>query len=126
MGRRVLMVEDDQTIADMYSLRLTAEGWEVRIVGTGEAAPAAARELRPDLVVLDVMLPGIGGIEALRQIRAQSDTADLAVVVLSNSAGLAEDDAEARRLGVLDWLVKSRVSPTELVMKVEELVQSRG
>lgn len=126
MARRVLMVEDDQTIADMYSLRLTAEGWEVRIVGTGEAAPAAARELRPDLVVLDIMLPGIGGIEALRQIRAQSDTADLAVVVLSNSAGLAEDDAEARRLGVLDWLVKSRVSPTELVTKVEELVQSRG
>lgn len=124
MTRRLLMVEDDPTIAEMYRLRLTAAGWEVRQVGSGEAAQAAARELRPALVVLDIMLPGIDGVEVLRRLRADPDTECLQVVVLSNSAGLAEADAEVRRLGVLDWLVKSRVSPSQLAARLEELLHS--
>lgn len=118
------MVEDDPTIAEMYSLRLSVAGWEVRLVENGEAAQAAARELRPELVILDIMLPGIDGVEVLRRLRADPDTRGLNVVVLSNSAGLADADTEARRLGILDWLVKSRVSPSQLATRLAELLRT--
>lgn len=122
MGRRVLMIEDDETIASMYRLRLEAEGWEVHVSETGEAGVELAASLLPDAVVLDIMLPGIDGIEVLRRLRASEATRDLRVVVLSNSAGLPESAEEARRLGIVEWLVKSRVSPSQLLERLDEVV----
>jgi DNA-binding response OmpR family regulator len=122
MGRRVLMIEDDETIASMYRIRLEAEDWEVHVARTGEVGIKLATSLRPDAVILDVMLPGIDGIEVLRRLRASEASRDLRVVVLSNSAGLPESADEARRLGIVEWLVKSRVSPSELVERLEAVV----
>jgi CheY-like chemotaxis protein len=68
------------------------------------------------------MLPGIDGVEVLRRLRATPETRDLVVVVLSNSAALPDSAEEARRLGIVDWLVKSRVSPTELMQRLAEVV----
>lgn len=117
------MIEDDATIASMYRLRLEAEGWEVHVAATGEAGLEAAAQLHPDAVVLDIMLPGIDGVEVLRRLRADPATEDLRVVVLSNSAALPDYADEARRLGILDWLVKSRISPTQLLRRLREEVE---
>lgn len=122
VGRRVLMIEDDETIASMYQLRLEAEGWEVHVADSGEAGIDLATSLSPDAVVLDIMLPGIDGVEVLRQLRASDATRGLRVVVLSNSAGLPESAEEARRLGIVEWLVKSRVSPSQLLERLDEVV----
>ena len=116
------MIEDDATIASMYRLRLEAEGWEVHVAGTGEDGLRDAAQLHPDAIVLDVMLPGIDGVEVLRRLRADPSTADLRVVVLSNSAALPDNADEARRLGILDWLVKSRISPSQLLQRLREAV----
>lgn len=118
------MIEDDATIASMYRMRLEAEAFDVHVASTGEEGVEQARELRPDAIVLDIMLPGIDGIEVLRQLRGQDETRELPVVVLSNSAGLPDDGDEARRLGINDWLVKSRVSPTELLRRLRDLLES--
>lgn len=117
-----MMIEDDETIASMYQLRLEAEGWEVHVADSGEAGIDLATSLSPDAVVLDIMLPGIDGVEVLRQLRASDATRGLRVVVLSNSAGLPESAEEARRLGIVEWLVKSRVSPSQLLERLDEVV----
>jgi CheY-like chemotaxis protein len=122
MGRSVLMIEDDALIASMYQLRLEADGWLVHVASSGEDGVEQARRLLPDAVVLDIMLPGIDGVEVLRRLRATPETHDLVVVVLSNSAALPDSAEEARRLGIVDWLVKSRVSPTELMQRLAEVV----
>ena len=118
MAVRVLMVEDDASIASMYRLRLRAAGFEVEIAPTGEEGVERALAAPPDVVLLDIMLPGIDGIEVLRRIRADERAASLRVIVLSNSAGLPGAAEEARRLGIEAWLVKSRTSPTQLVERL--------
>lgn len=115
------MVEDDQTIASMYRIRLHAAGWEVHVAGFGELGVELAQTLQPDVIVLDIMLPGIDGIEVLRRLRADERTRDARVIVLSNSAGLPTAADEARELGIVEWLVKSRVSPSELVERLRAL-----
>ena len=67
---RVLVVDDEQTLSELVGLALSYEGWEVRTAPDGMSAIAAARDFRPDLVVLDVMLPDIDGLEVLRRLRA--------------------------------------------------------
>src|SRR3954453_11693720 len=70
---KVLVVDDEQTLSELLGLALRYEGWEVRTAADGASAIAAARELRPDLVVLDVMLPDMDGREVLRQMRTDSE-----------------------------------------------------
>ncbi|MTV25795.1 response regulator [Nitriliruptoraceae bacterium ZYF776] len=86
----VLVVEDDLDIRELVATRLRRLGCTVRQVGTGESALEAAADARPDLVVLDVLLPGIDGWQVLRQLRAADATRDVPVLVLSIAQ--AEDD----------------------------------
>lgn len=114
------MVEDDREIAEMYRLGLEAAGWRVAIESTGDRGLAAAVEEPPAVVLLDIMLPGMGGLEVLRRLRCEARTSDCPVVVLSNSAGLTEQVEEASRLGVIDWMVKSRTTPRELATRLAQ------
>jgi DNA-binding response OmpR family regulator len=118
----VLLVEDDETVSTMYRLRLEMDGFRVVVASDGEAGLRLARELRPDLLVLDYGLPRLGGAALLRALRADEQTRDQPVIVLS-----AYDDArrvaEGSELGVLHWLVKSRITPGELSAVVGSLVE---
>jgi CheY-like chemotaxis protein len=116
------MIEDDAVIASMYQMRLEAEGWQVHVAYSGEDGVEQATRILPDAIVLDIMLPGIDGVEVLRRLRGEPATRDLVVVVLSNSAALPDSAEQARRLGIADWLVKSRVSPTQLMQRLGEVV----
>ena len=115
------MVEDDATIASMYRIRLHAAGYEVEIAPSGENGVESALEAPPDVVLLDIMLPGIDGIEVLRRLRADERTRAMRVIIVSNSAGLPSAADEAHRLGIEAWLVKSRTSPTQLVRRLDAL-----
>ena len=90
---RVLVVDDEPTLTELLSMALRYEGWEVRTAGDGRAAVRAAREFRPDAVVLDVMLPDIDGLEVLRRLRAAA--ADVPVLFLT-----ARDAVEDRIAGL--------------------------
>ena len=117
-GRRLLMIEDDRSIAQMYAFRLEQDGWAVEIATDGEAGAAKSLAAPPALIVLDVMLPGIDGLEVLRRLRASASTRDVPVVVLSNSAGIGGKQERARELGILDWLTKARTTPGDLAAKI--------
>ncbi|MEH1130491.1 response regulator transcription factor [Micromonospora sp. CPCC 206061] len=116
--RRVLVVEDERTIADSVAARLRAEGFGVRIAGDGPSAVDAAREMRPDLVVLDIMLPGFDGLEVCRRIQAERP-----VPVLMLTARDDENDLlVGLAVGADDYLTKP-FSLRELAARVHALLR---
>jgi len=116
---RVLVVDDEQTLSELVGLALRYEGWEVRTAADGMTAIAAAREFRPDLVVLDVMLPDIDGLEVLRRLRA--DIERMPVLFLT-----ARDDVSDRIAGLTaggDDYVTKPFSIEELVLRLRALLR---
>lgn len=117
----VLLVEDEGAVADVFRRFLERGGFRVRWVDDGDAALAAVRDPRPDLVVLDIMLPGKDGFTVLRELRNDPELQDLPVLILT---ALGEEEAvvEGFRLGVDEYLVKP-VSGEEFLAKVRRLVR---
>jgi two-component system response regulator ResD len=116
----ILIVDDEPTIADIVARYLVRAGYQTRVAFDGAEAVAAAREARPDLVVLDLMLPGIGGMEVMRRLREQ-DTERVAVILLT-ARGEESDRVTGLRLGADDYVVKP-FSPAELVARVDAVLR---
>ncbi|MGH2725275.1 MAG: response regulator [Actinomycetota bacterium] len=116
--RTILVVEDEATIAGSVAARLRKEGFDVEIAGDGPSAVGRARDLGPDLVILDVMLPGLDGLEVCRQIQR-----DRPVPVLMLTARDSETDVlVGLGIGADDYMTK-RFSPRELVARVKDLLR---
>ena len=118
---RVLVVEDDPTIAEVVTGYLVRAGYLVETVSDGLAALARAAAVRPDLVVLDVMLPGLDGIEVCRRLRAGSDIP----VVMLTALGDEVDRVLGLEVGADDYLTKP-FSPRELVLRVQAVLRRAG
>jgi two-component system, OmpR family, response regulator len=119
---RVLVVDDESTLADLLSMALRYEGWEVRSAGDGMTAVRTAREFRPDAVVLDVMLPDIDGLEVLRRLRAEA--ASVPVLFLT-----AKDAVEDRIAGLTaggDDYVTKPFSLEEVVARLRGMMRRAG
>jgi DNA-binding response OmpR family regulator len=114
---KLLVVEDDEFISAIYAKKLSMEGYDVRLAENGEKALAMMREERPDLVLLDIIMPVKDGFETLREMRADEKLHDIRVVVLSN---LSEDKemSQTRELGAIDYLVKANIAVSDLSAKV--------
>lgn len=116
---RVLVVDDEQTLSELMSMALRTEGWEVRTAADGGSAVAAARDFRPDAVVLDVMLPDFDGLEVLRRIRAEAP--GLPVLFLT-----AKDAVEDRIAGLTaggDDYVTKPFSLEEVTLRLRGLLR---
>jgi CheY-like chemotaxis protein len=116
-----LLIEDDRDIALMYKHKLEREGWQVELAFDGESGLEIATRTRPDVLLLDIMLPGIDGFAVLEALRRDARTRDLPVVVVSNSTGTAGKLDRARGLGVVDWLIKSSTTPNDLARRLNQL-----
>ena len=110
----VLVVDDDQDLAEMLGIVLTGAGIDVEMVGRGDEALEAFRETKPDLVLLDVMLPGIDGVEVCKQIRAES----MVPIVMLTARGDTQDVVAGLEAGADDYIVKPFRHPSELVARV--------
>lgn len=117
--KKILLVEDDDSLASVYQTRLEAEGFIIKRVPNGEEALAAALEMRPDLILLDVMMPKVSGFDVLDILRNTPETADLKIIMLT-ALSQESDKEKARNLGVDDYLVKSQVVISDVVQKVKE------
>jgi two-component system response regulator ResD len=115
----VLVVDDEPTIAEVVARYLERAGYEARVAGDGGAALAAAGERHPDLVVLDLMLPGIDGLEVMRRLHA--GPAPPAIILLT-ARGEEHDRITGLRLGADDYVVKP-FSPGELVARVDAVLR---
>src|ERR1700704_1018327 len=119
----VLVVDDEPTIAEVVARYLERAGYRTRVAGDGIEATAAAAEQRPDLVVLDLMLPGIDGLEVMRRLREQDR--DRIAVILLTAKGEESDRVIGLRLGADDYVVKP-FSPAELVARVDAILRRVG
>ena len=122
---RVLMVEDHPDIADLYQLKLQLEGYRVAVASDGVAGLSMARSLMPDLILLDIHMPQLDGLQVLAALREDTATDEVPVVVCS------EDDSpqlikEAQRLGAVAYLVKANLLPSRLSKTVGEVLGQRG
>lgn len=118
---KVMVVEDDAALREIYSIRITAEGYEVVSAGDGEEALAVAVREKPDLILSDVMMPKISGFDMLDILRNTPETANIKVIMMT---ALSADGQRARgeRLGCDRYLVKSQVGIEDVVNAIHEVL----
>jgi len=116
--KKILLVEDDTALAAVYRSRLELEGFEIKEVNNGEEALTAAIEFRPDLILLDAMMPKISGFDVLDILRNTPDTTNIRVIMLT-ALSQPKDKERAEALGVDDYLVKSQVVIGDVVNRVK-------
>jgi two-component system, OmpR family, phosphate regulon response regulator PhoB len=117
-GKKILLVEDDDALANVYMMRLKAENFDVRRVANGEDALAAAKEQKPDLVLLDAMMPKVSGFDVLDILRNTPETANLKIIMLT-ALSQESDKQRAQGLGVDDYLVKSQVVISDVIDRIK-------
>lgn len=115
--KKILLVEDDEALANVYKSRLDIEGFETEWVPNGEDALAAATRFKPDLVLLDAMMPKISGFDVLDILRNTPETANMHVIMLT-ALSQPKDKERAESLGVDDYLVKSQVVIGDVIERV--------
>jgi len=116
----ILVVDDEPTIGEVVSAYLRRAGYETRVAADGHAALAAVAERSPDLIVLDLMLPGVDGLEVMRRVRERPDRSS--AIILLTAKGVESDRVTGLRLGADDYVVKP-FSPAELVARVDAVLR---
>ena len=118
---KILIVEDDPLMSRMYQKIFTFEKYEVETAGDGQEGIDKARETKPTLILLDVMMPKMNGLEALEKLKADPETKAIPVVMLTNLAG--QQDAEAALTkGAVKYIVKSEYEPKQVTDMVKEIL----
>ena len=117
-AKKILLVEDDDTLANVYKTRLHAEGFDLRRVPNGEEALAAAMEYKPDLILLDVMMPKVSGFDVLDILRNTPETTNTKVIMLT-ALSQDTDRQRAEEMGVDDYLVKSQVVIADVIERIK-------
>ena len=116
--KKILLVEDDAALSGVYKSRLQMEGFETREVNNGEQALSAAIDFKPDLILLDAMMPKISGFDVLDILRNTPETANIRIIMLT-ALSQPKDKERAESLGVDDYLVKSQVVIGDVVDRVK-------
>lgn|SRR4030042_657069 len=119
----VLIVEDDPLVSRMYQTVFQFEGFEVELARNGEEGIEKLKKLRPVMVLLDVMMPKMTGIDVLKALKSDPTTKSIPVVVLTNLSG--DKDAEkALELGAVKFIVKSQNKPKDIVAQIKEILSA--
>lgn len=120
--KTILLTEDDPFLSDIYSTKLNESGFEVQVAKDGEECLAKLKEKKPDVLILDIVLPKLSGWEILRQIKENPDFKDLKIIILSNLGQKREVD-EGLRLGVTKYLIKAHYTPSEVVREIKKIFE---
>ena len=121
MAKTILIVEDDKFLRELIVRKLTKEGYNVSEAIDGEEGLKKIKEEKPDLILLDLILPSIDGFEVLAKIKKDEALAKIPVVILSN-LGQAEEIEKGFRLGAVDYLVKAHFTPGEIIEKIKKFI----
>lgn len=119
----VLLVDDDPLIIRMYQKKLTNDGYKVLTALNGEEALIRSKA-KPDVILLDVMMPKMNGVETLKALKGDEKTQDIPVIILTNLGDKSEDIENAKKLGALDYLVKSEIKLNELSDRVKKAIET--
>lgn len=117
MMKKILLIEDEEIMISLLQRKLTVEGYEISVTRDGEEGLKAMREVRPDLILLDIIMPKMGGFEVMEEMQKDKTLAKIPVIVISNSGQPVEID-RAKKIGAKDWLIKTEFDPQEVIDKV--------
>jgi len=123
MNKKVLIVEDDMALFNMYSVELKIKGYDVLNVNDGLQALSKAKEFRPDIILLDIMLPGMNGLNILTELKADPQTMDMPIIMLTNY-GSEDNVKKALESGAADYIMKYKILPSELADKIDVVLGS--
>lgn len=115
--KKILLVEDEEIMIDLLQRKLTKEGYEISVARDGEEGLKIMREIKPDLILLDIIMPKMGGLEVMEEMNKDPKLNIIPIIVISNSGQPVELD-RAKKLGAKDWLIKTQFDPQEVVDKV--------
>lgn len=113
------MIEDEELIIKLLGKKLASIGYEVSLAMDGQEGLEKMKKIRPDLVLLDIIMPRKGGFEVMEEMRKDPGLAKIPVIIISNSGQPLELD-RAKKLGAADWLVKTEFDPKEVVNKIKK------
>lgn len=120
--KKILIVEDDKFLRELIAKKLQSENYESIEAKNGEEGIKKIAEEKPNLVLLDLILPGIDGFEVLKQAKADPQTAEIPVIVLSN-LGQRDDVEKGLGLGAADFLIKAHFTPKEIIEKIKNILK---
>lgn len=115
--KKILLIEDEEIMVDLLQKKLTKEGYEISVARNGEEGLKTAREISPNLILLDIIMPKMGGFEVMEEMAKDKKLKEIPVIIISNSGQPVELD-RAQKLGAKDWLIKTEFDPREVVDKV--------
>jgi DNA-binding response OmpR family regulator len=118
-GAKVMIVEDEEMLREMYATAFQLENFDVTLAEDGEAALAKLQQIRPNIILLDVMMPKMNGMETLTKIKADPNLKDIPVIMLSNLAD-EENFAQAQKIGAFSYIIKSDYIPQQVVEQVQK------
>lgn len=118
----VLIVEDDSFLSHIYKTKFEMEGFKISMADNGETGLADAKKKKPDIILLDILLPKMDGFAVLEALRADEETKSIPVIMLTN-LGQKDDVEKGQELGAVDYLIKAHFKPSEVVNKVKEVLK---
>lgn len=120
--KKVLIIEDDSFLLQMYATKLEMEGFEVQSALEGARGLTLAQKIKPDVILLDLLMPKVDGFEVLEKLKSGVATKDIPVIVLSNLSQ-REDVQRCFNLGADDYLIKAHFIPSEVIDKIKRVIQ---
>ncbi len=120
--KKILLIEDDPFLADIYTTKLKESGFSVEVVADGDAVLSKIKEEKPDLLLLDIVLPHLDGWEIIRDIKEIKELKDLKIIILSN-LGQKNEVEKGLRLGALKYLIKAHYTPGEIVEEIKKVLK---
>lgn len=117
MSKKILIIEDEEILSDLLKKKLTQAGYEVSVAEDGVEGINQVEKSVPDLILLDIVMPKMGGFEVMKELQKREEFAKIPVIIISNSGQPVELDL-AQKLGVKDWLIKTDFDPQEVLDKV--------
>ena len=122
--KKILLVEDDEMLHNMYTQKFKSQGYDVVSAFNGSEGVKLAGEKKPDLILLDIIMPKMDGFVALKKIRKNPDTAKIPVIILTN-LGQEDDIKKGKELGADDYFIKANHTPAEVVQKVKTVLEGK-
>jgi CheY-like chemotaxis protein len=118
--KKILIVEDDNFVAEVYLAKLSEMGYETALAQNGEEGLAELKKGKVDLILLDILMPIMNGIEMLEEVKKNEEWKNIPVILLTN-IGEKESIQKVREMGVKNYLIKSHFTPAEVIEKVESV-----
>ena len=121
---KIAIIEDNTVINQMYRMKFEVEGFDVQVAGNGQDGVKLIKKFRPDIILLDLQMPGMNGDEALAQIRSEVWGKKIPVIILTNT-GKEEAPRELDKLGIEGYIVKAEMTPKQVVERVKESLDKK-